>query len=252
MSELNFSKYEGTGNDFVLVDDRNHLFSIDSEKIVKLCHRQYGIGSDGLILLRPSEHADFSMCIFNRDGSEAQMCGNGLRCLVQFLIDLGEKKKTFCIEIHKKIYSCIVKDGLIYIDMGVPAIVETQRDGIVIDAGTLHFVRFVEELATFDQEAQQRFSTIGININYAKIESFNTIRMRTFERGVEQETLSCGSGATATCMVAWSKFGFVGPVKVMFSSGETLHFELFTEAQNLKGITMQGKVRHVFDGKMGT
>lgn len=248
--ELIFSKYEGTGNDFILIDDRARVFPIHPETISKLCHRHYGIGTDGLILLQPSIKGDFSMRIFNQDGSEAEMCGNGLRCLVQFLVDLGEKKRKFSIETQKKIYSCEIKNGSIYVDMGVPKILEETGSEMFLEVGVPHLVIFVDELSRFDREAKKRFSIIGVNINYAKIEPFRTIHMRTFERGVEGETFSCGSGATAVCMAAWKQFGIVGSIKVVFGSGEELQFEILTENQKLKGITMTGNVRHVFDGKV--
>ena len=250
MNELIFSKYEGTGNDFILIDDRDRDFPIDSQKISKLCHRQYGIGTDGLILLQPSVEGDSSMRIFNQDGSEAEMCGNGLRCLVQFLIDLGAEKRKFSIETQKKIYSCEIKNGSIYVDMGVPKILEKKGSEMLLEVGVPHFVTFVDELSRFDREAKERFSIIGVNINYARIEPFNTIYMRTFERGVEDETFSCGSGATAVCTAAWKQFGITGSVKVIFGSGEKLQFEVLTENQKLKGISMTGSVRHVFDGKV--
>jgi diaminopimelate epimerase len=250
LNELIFSKYEGTGNDFILIDDRQQVFPINPQKISKLCHRQYGIGTDGLILLRPSSKGDFAMRIFNKDGSEAEMCGNGLRCLLQFLIDLGENKGKFTIETAKKIYPCEIKNEGIFVDMGTPTILEEKGSEILLDVGVPHLVTFVEDLSQFDLEARKRFSVIRVNVNYARIDPFNTIHMRTFERGVEEETFSCGSGATAVCMAAWKQFGIAGPVKVIFGSGEQLQFKILTENQNLKSIIMSGDVRHVFDGKV--
>lgn len=250
LNELTFSKYEGTGNDFILIDDRAKVFPIEPQKISKLCHRQYGIGTDGLILLHPSDKGDFSMRIFNRDGSEAEMCGNGLRCLVQFLVDLGEKKRKFSIETLKKTYLCGIKNGDVYVQMGVPRILEKKGSDMLLEVGVPHFVTFTDDLFQFDTEARERFSVIGVNINYAKIVPFSSIHMRTFERGVEEETFSCGSGATAVCMAAWKQFGLAGPVNVIFGSGEQLQFEIVTENQDLKGITMTGKARHVFNGKV--
>ncbi|MEM8727632.1 MAG: diaminopimelate epimerase [Chlamydiota bacterium] len=248
--ELIFSKYEGTGNDFILIDDRDRVFSIRPEKISKLCRRRYGIGTDGLILLQPSVEGDFSMRIFNRDGSEAEMCGNGLRCLIRFLIDLGEKRRRFAIETRKKIYRCEIKNGSVYVDMGIPELLGQKGSEMLLEVGVPHIVTFVDQLSRFDREVKKRFSINGVNINCAKLESCNTIRMRTFERGVEAETFSCGSGATAVCMAAWKRFGITGAVEIIFGSGETLRFEVMTENRELKGITMTGRVRHVFDGKV--
>ena len=225
-------------------------FPIDPQKISKLCHRQYGIGTDGLILLRPSAKGDFSMRIFNSDGSEAEMCGNGLRCLIQFLNDLGEKKGKFEIETDKKIYSCKISEGGIRVDMGIPKIIKEMGLEMLLDVGVAHLVTFVKDLSQFDLEAKDRFSVFGVNINYARIDPFNEIHIRTFERGVENETFSCGTGATAVCMAAWKQFGIAGRVKIVFGSGEQLQFETLTEKKLLKGITMSGDVNYVFEGKV--
>lgn len=190
------------------------------------------------------------MRIFNKDGSEAEMCGNGLRCLVQFIRDLGIDHESFQIETMKKIYPCKIKNGRIFVEMGVPKMIEKRGSDHLLEVGGLHFVTFVDDLKQFDLEATKRFSDLGVNINYAKLEPFRAIRMRTFERGVEEETYSCGSGATATAMVAWMKFGLSGPVTIIFGSGEELQFEIVLENESLKGITMSGDVAHVFKGKV--
>jgi diaminopimelate epimerase len=248
--EFLFRKYHGTGNDFILIDDRDERFPILPEKIIKLCHPKYGIGADGLILLRPSLKGDFRMRIFNRDGSEAEMCGNGLRCLVQCIHDLGIKKERFQIETAEKIYPCFIKKGAIFIEMGIPHILEERDSEVFLKVGVPHFVTFVEDLTQFDLEARRQFSDLGVNINYAKFEPLRVIRMRTFERGVEEETYSCGTGATAAVMAAWMKFGLSGPVTVIFGSGEELQFEIMLKNKTLQGITMSGKVGHVFEGKV--
>ncbi len=250
MNEFSFSKYEGTGNDFILIDDRDEIFPINPKKISQLCRPRYGIGADGLLLLQSSEKGDFAMRIFNRDGSEAEMCGNGLRCLIQFLSDLGEKKGKFEIETVKKIYPCRISHEGIQIEMGIPKILEEKGSETFLEVGVPHFVTFVKDLSRFDLEAKDRFSVFGVNINYAKIDRSKVIYVRTFERGVENETFSCGSGATAVCMAAWKQFGIAGPVDVVFGSKEQLHFEILTEKKRLTGITMSGDVRHVFDGKV--
>lgn len=250
MNDFKFSKYQGTGNDFILIDDRDKVFPICSEKIKKLCHPKYGIGTDGLILLRPSKEGDYMMRIFNKDGSEAEMCGNGLRCLVQFIRDLGVDYESFQIETMKKIYSCKIKNGRIYVEMGVPDIIEKRGSDFFLEVGVPHFVTFVDDLKQFDLEATKKFSNLGVNINYAKLEPFRVIRMRTFERGVEEETYSCGSGATATAMAAWMKFGLSGLITIIFGSGEELQVEIALENENLKGITMSGNVSQVFEGKV--
>ncbi|MCP5506453.1 MAG: diaminopimelate epimerase [Chlamydiales bacterium] len=249
-SEFTFSKYHGTGNDFILIDDREEVFPVCPEIITQLCHPKYGIGTDGLILLRSSDEGDFRMRIFNKDGSEAEMCGNGLRCLIQFIRDLGVDQESFKIETMKKIYPCSIKNGQVFVEMGIPKILEKMGSDILLEVGVPHFVTFAEDLAEFDEEAPKKFSDLGVNINYAKLEPFRVIRMRTFERGVEEETYSCGSGATATAFAAWMKFGLSGPVTIVFGSGEELQFEIALENQDLIGITMSGDVAYVFEGKV--
>ncbi len=246
--ELSFSKYHGTGNDFILIDDREGKASLSSTTIASLCHRQYGIGADGVILLTSSEKGDFGMRIFNRDGSEAEMCGNGLRCLIQFLIDLGEKGENFQIETMKKIYPCTAQEGKVFVSMGVPKILEEKESHFLLEVGVPHFVTFVDELSLFDKEAKKHFSSLGVNINYAKIDPCGAICMRTFERGVEEETFSCGSGATAVCMAAWKRFGLAGPVDVHFHSGQQLQFRLIRKDGVLQDLIMSGDVTHVFNG----
>ena len=245
---LSFSKYHGTGNDFILIDDREGKVSMSSEEITNICHRRYGVGGDGVILLRPSSKGDYAMQIFNSDGSEAEMCGNGLRCLVQFLKDLGEEKETFQIETMKKIYPCKVDQSGVSIQMGLPKIIEEKGSEYLLEVGVPHLVVFTDDLSRFDLEAKERFSDLRVNINYAMIEPLATIRMRTFERGVEEETFSCGSGATAVCMAAWHRFGLSGSVDVIFGRGETLKCEIHNKNKTLLGITMSGAVSHTYNG----
>ena len=245
---LSFSKYHGTGNDFILIDDRDKRISLDSSLIQKLCHRQYGVGADGVILLRSGTERRYAMQIFNSDGSEAEMCGNGLRCLVRFLKDLGETGDEFLIETWKKNYACTVNSQRVTVEMGIPKILEESDEGVLLEVGVPHFVTFTDDLSQFDLEARARFSDLGVNINYATLDPLRTLTMRTFERGVEEETFSCGSGATAVCMAAWHRFGLTGPVKVVFGSGEQLEFNIATEHEALVGITMSGDTYHVYNG----
>ncbi len=245
---LSFSKYHGTGNDFILIDNREMQISIDPSRVSRICHRQYGIGADGLIFLQPSKQGDYAMQIFNADGSEAEMCGNGLRCLVQFIQDLGDRKTKFRIETMKKIYSCKVNQGKISVQMGIPKIIEEKGSECLLEVGVPHLVVFTDDLSLFDLEARDRFSDLGVNINYAMLDPLNTLHMRTFERGVEEETFSCGSGATAVCMAAWHRFGISGPIEVVFGSTEKLQFEILIENKKLVEITMSGDVCHVYNG----
>ncbi len=245
---LSFSKYHGTGNDFILIDNREMRIVIDPNMVSNICHRQYGIGGDGVIFLRPSKRGDYAMQIFNADGSEAEMCGNGLRCLIQFIQDLGDKKTKFQIETMKKVYSCRINQGKISVQMGVPKSIEEKGSGYLLEVGVPHFVVFTSDFSRFDLEARDYFSDLGININYAMLDPFNTLHVRTFERGIEGETFSCGTGATAVCMAAWHCFGISGPIEVVFGSTEKLQFEILTKNEKITEITMSGEVCHVYSG----
>lgn len=266
MDLVSFSKYQGTGNDFILIDDRKALFSLDSSKICNLCHRQYGIGSDGLILLQMSKSADYRMRIFNSNGKEAKMCGNGLRCLIGFLSELGIKKKMYTIQTCGGCYCCEIKEDTVTITLPVPKIVQKGEglkvlgetiDFKLVDAGALHLVCFVENLVDplFVEKARflrahPLFKNRKVNVNYAKLTSKEGLSMRTFEEGVEQETFSCGTGAAAVCLAAHHFYGLKGKVSVFFLSKERLEFDLFMQNRILKKLKMTGPFRSVFKGTL--
>ena len=263
---ISFSKYQGAGNDFILVDDRDKTFALCPQHICRLCHRQYGIGGDGFILLQPSKAADYKMRIFNADGEETEMCGNGLRCLVSFLRDLGIDQSAYQIEIAGKSYFCRFKGDSVVISMGAYQIIQEKGEIEIqnekfsftwVNTGVPHLVCFVEslEIPHFLKKARALrshpyFSPSGVNVNFAKMDSYNTLRVRTYERGVERETLSCGTGATAVCVAAWKAYGIRERVQVIFSSQERLEFDLLVRNEILEEMNMSGPVTHVFTGKV--
>jgi len=178
-----------------------------------------------------------------------EMCGNGLRCLVDFLQRLALIENTVRIETKGGIYPCVWTEEGVRVGMGLPEIITTKKDSILVNVGVPHLVVFVDDLCRFDEEAENRFSSAGVNINYAKLTPHGKIFMRTFERGVEKETLSCGTGATAVCFAAAKQFGLKGGIEVEFQSEERLKFDLLMEDEILREIYMTGKVRKVFEGK---
>jgi len=259
-SGFSFSKYHGTGNDFILIDNREETFPLHENHLKNQCHRQYGIGADGIVLLQNSKKADFKMRYFNADGKEAAMCGNGLRCFIHFLQKLGNKSKKFLIETQNTIYPCTIDKRLVTISMGQPKWIEKEGhlslekekiDYSYLDTGVPHLVIFVKDLLSpsFLHTAQllrhhQRFSPEGVNVNFAKIENQSLIGLRTYERGVEGETRSCGTGALAAAIVGKEKFKMETSMEVKFLSQEKLKFDL------IDGIYMSGLVTHVFDGTL--
>jgi diaminopimelate epimerase len=259
---LSFSKYQGAGNDFIIIDDRFCQFPVDDRELIqRLCFRNLGIGADGLILLQHSSCAEFRMRIFNADGKEASMCGNGLRCLVKYLKDLGFKAEKFRIETEAKVLECSYHGGKVSVNFPSPKVlhwgISLQEGGIseeifVVDTGVPHAVIFVEDLEGCLVEKRGRelrlhpkFSPHGVNVNFVKVTSDGTARIRTYERGVEGETLACGTGAAAVAFVLFEKAGQGGSIRVMPKSGESLEFL----AENpLKGIEMRGNAEFVFEG----
>lgn len=254
-----FYKYHGAGNDFILIDNRKNDFIIDHQKIEQLCRRRLGIGADGLILLHASADAsvDFSMQYFNADGFEGSMCGNGGRCIVAFAQKLGiiERKTVFSgIDgLHKaEILSSDEHTATIRLQMKDVEDIQLFDDGYFLNTGSPHLVKFVENVYDLDvfKEGSKirndaRFED-GTNVNFVQIEN-KFIYVRTFERGVEDETLSCGTGVTASAL-AWAKmFSIPSPVAVQTRGGNFTIF--FKEKNNLfTDIWLQGESCFVFKG----
>lgn len=254
MSSFPFSKYEGTGNDFILIDDRSLFF--DPKKVPALCHRKFGIGADGVILLQPSDKADYRMRIFNCDGTEAESCGNGLRCLGRFILDLGNPKKEYEIEVCDRIVQLAYSGSLIAVSMGtaqnLTCHLASERGPVhYVDTGVPHAVIFVDrvdlvpvaELGPFFRHSPL-FGSRGANANFAQIYDHRSIHVRTFERGVEGETLACGTGACAVAAVARDLYGFEGPIAIIFPGG-TLEISFRGDE-----IMMAGPSNRIFSGNL--
>lgn len=254
-----FFKYQAAGNDFLLIDDRLLCFLEIEEKwvrnkeaIASLCHRKRGIGADGLILLQPHFQADFTMRIFNSDGIEAEGCGNGLRCLLRFLHELGfQEEKAYLIQMGNRIVEVFLHEGL-------PT--GKLKDKVeVLDIAGLHFVHsgaphavvFVEDVTKVDVLLEGRrlrwdplFSPHGTNVNFVSQCQDGKISVRTFEKGVEGETLSCGTGAVAVAAVGKQKQGWTLPALLQFPGG-TLSVWEESGAYFLKG-----PAEKVFQGRI--
>lgn len=254
--QLSFSKYHGAGNDFIIIDNRKNEFNPTPQVIYDLCHRHFGIGADGLMLLENSEHADFYMRYFNSDGHEATMCGNGGRCLVMFASRLGIiKGNTHFMGVDGEHMAEILDKKNVRLKMIDVNKVQTEDDHYIINTGSPHYVQFVNDIDKVDVENQGRiirnsFSshTGGVNVNFAQF-SASGIKIRTYERGVEAETLACGTGAVATAIAANHWFNEDDNMYALIAQGGDLMVTFERTANNqYQNIWLQGPAVHVFDG----
>ncbi len=249
--KIPFAKYHGAGNDFILIDSREFTSQVDFFSLARsLCDRRLGIGADGLILLCSSSIADCKMRIFNADGSEPTMCGNGIRCLFDYI----DSEKPLAIETLSGVLKCRRIEGKVCVNLGAPKILHwpielPQGTAFVVDTGVPHAVLFVDDLENKNivQEGatvrfNPQFAPTGVNANFVTVKSPNQIAIRTYERGVEGETLACGTGAAAAAYVAM-KHGLAAPVSVM-----TRRDELCFQFTPQEEIEMIGPAQRVFEG----
>ncbi len=218
---LAFSKYHGTGNDFIIIDDRNaQLYRIlngNQKLIARMCHRHYGIGADGLILLLSDENSHFRMVYYNADGNEGSFCGNGSRSVVAFVHQnkiinrLETRLAAMDGEHHATIESFDQNIYMVNVHMGASAPPEKiAGNKYYVNTGSPHLVILVEELYKIDVNKlgknirnSSKWANAGVNVNFVKLTENNHIAVRTYERGVERETLSCGTGVTAAAITAY-------------------------------------------------
>ncbi|MBR2216888.1 MAG: diaminopimelate epimerase [Alistipes sp.] len=257
-----FTKYEGAGNDFILIDNRDGVFTPEAEAIARLCDRHFGIGADGVMTLARSAEIDCSMRYYNADGSEGEMCGNGARCFALFAEHLGIGGETKYFDAADGLHTARIrrsKGPAGEIELGMTAVREIRTgDGWwFLNTGVPHYVEFVDDLASTDvigrgriiRRDTARFPQ-GTNVNFVQVTGDGTIRVRTYERGVENETLACGTGATAAAIVA--NFA-LQPRTVRYAvsvpGGElTVRFSHEPGTQTYTDIRLTGPARRVFGG----
>jgi len=252
---IEFYKYQGTGNDFIMIDDREKEFDLtDNDLIAALCERRMGIGADGLILLREHDTLDFEMIYFNADGKQSSMCGNGGRCIIAFvqMLEMIEDETTF-MAIDGEHKGRLMDDG-IYLQMQDVKKIEGVGDGLVLNTGSPHYIEMVDELDYIDVDKQGRkirnsapFKKDGINVNF--VLDANELQVRTYERGVEAETLSCGTGVVATAIAMhYANCIEETLVNVKTKGGElTVSFEEFNGGY--RNIWLSGEASMVFAGE---
>ena len=253
--QIEFYKYHGTGNDFIILDNRTNQYEGLSELEIKsICHRRFGIGADGLMMLCVEEGYDFRMKYYNADGKEGSMCGNGGRCLVQFAYDMGIKKDTYHFIAVDGPHDAVIKiNGLIGLKMQDVNSIQLNDTDVILNTGSPHFIRFVDNIKTVDVFTEGRairnsdtYKEHGINVNFVEKQD-DSIKLRTYERGVEDETLSCGTGATAAAIAYATQLG-VNKVPIEVQGG-LLEVEFNRISENeCNEIWLTGPAKYVFSG----
>ncbi len=253
---INFSKYQGTGNDFVMIDGRQREIALSKEQISKLCDRKFGIGADGIIILKNKDGYDFEMDYINRDGSRS-MCGNGGRCAVQFARQLGIQKQEYHFLAIDGEHIAAIDHVTRWINLKMNDVESVKNAGndFILDTGSPHYVRIVEDdlrqYKVFDEGRSIRYSDAvapeGANVNFVKVISDNAIFVRTYERGVEDETLSCGTGVTAAALTFQPHTkGF--SIVYVETLGGSLAIEFVKSDDGFTNIRLCGPAECVFNG----
>jgi diaminopimelate epimerase len=254
---LSFYKYQATGNDFILVDNRGNQFSKkDTKTIARLCHRRFGIGADGLILLETDKSTDFRMVYYNADGREGSMCGNGGRCITAFANHLGLIEDSCRFMAVDGLHQAHLKDGKVSLQMQDVAEIHDTPRYLWLDTGSPHHVQLWEPWESLDvnrEGARLRYGLYGSggsNINFVHPLDGNRFEVRTYERGVEAETYSCGTGVTAVAL----GMHFLGhlqkaPAEIK-TLGGTLRVHFSKGSQGYSNIWLEGPAELVFKGEL--
>ena len=265
---VEFTKMNGAGNDFVVVDNRAQTLPLDAATIARICDRHAGVGADGLIALKAcaSGHADWAWDFFNNDGSNAEMCGNGARCFARFVQRLTGAKGDITFETRAGVVSASFHGERVTVSLTPPKDLRlNQTVGLSGGKTTLHSVNTgVPHAVMFVPDADQamvqplgseirrhaHFAPRGTNVNFVQLNGGNAIRVRTFERGVEGETLACGTGVTASALIAAELHGLSSPVRVQVLGGDTLEVNFEKKDGQFGKVRLTGPADFVFEGKI--
>lgn len=266
--KIPFLKMSGSGNDFILIDHRKPLIPLERMKefAQRVCRRRVSVGADGLIFIEPSSSVDFTWRFFNADGSEAEMCGNGGRCAARFAFLKGISGPRLTFETLAGRLTAEVSGKRVKLEMTKPhglslgqrLVIEGKEEAISsLNTGVPHAVMFVEDLEAIDVVRLGRairyhahFAPRGTNANFVRLEDESHLSVRTYERGVEDETLACGTGTVASALIAAFQGKVKSPVAVKTRGGEvlTVHFEI--EGSDVKKVFFEGEVHVIYEGEM--
>jgi len=255
---LTFYKYQGTGNDFVMVDNRQNIFPKNNTKLVaRFCDRKFGIGADGLILLENSKSADFKMVYFNADGNTSTMCGNGGRCLVAFAEYLGIISNRASFEAIDGLHEATIENDSINLKMINVDTINQFDDHLFLDTGSPHHVTFVDTIKNVNVKISGRkirygapYFESGSNVNFVEKIDENTFKVRTYERGVEDETLSCGTGVTAVAIASHKAKKTKNTTVIIETPGGMLEVSFDFDNNTYKNVFLKGAATLVFKGEV--
>jgi diaminopimelate epimerase len=263
---LDFVKMNGAGNDFILIDNRSGRIKLTTEQVVRLCHRQRGIGADGLFLLIPntSGKAEWSWEFYNSDGSTADMCGNGARCFARFVQSVVGAKEQITFETGAGVIGATFQGARVTVSLTIPRdlrlneLVPTSGGKLTVHSlhtGVPHAILFVPDADKAmvqplgaELRHHQHFKPKGTNVNFVQVLGPNHIRVRTYERGVEGETLACGTGLTAAALVTSRVNQFTSPIQVQVQGGDTLEVSWIPSSDGFAEVKLNGPADFVFKG----
>lgn len=257
--KFQFYKYQGTGNDFIVADNRKAGYHLTTEQINQLCDRRFGIGADGLMFLNEKPGFDFEMKYYNADGKEGTMCGNGARCMTKFAYHLG---------IHREVYRFVASDGIHEAEIDTDGIVSLKMKDVkqvrrfhsdfILDTGSPHYIKMVSNVMDVDVfkkgseiRHSKEFEEDGINVNFVEqMREADKITVRTYERGVEDETFSCGTGVAAAALVCYHNENGFNDVEVKTLGGMlTVEFDRVDD-NKYENIWLCGPAEKVYEGSV--
>ncbi len=258
--KLHFYKYQGTGNDFVLVDNRDGKYNnLTTEQIKNICDRRFGVGADGFMLLNEKEGYDFEMVYYNADGREGSMCGNGGRCIAQFANDLGVIKNHYnFLAVDGPHEAAVYKEeGLVSLKMIDVGSISKYHHDAVLNTGSPHYVQLASDVMKMDVVKEGKkirynndFKEAGINVNFVEVKDDNDLIVRTYERGVEDETFACGTGVTAAALVFYHNENGFNNVTIDVLGGKlTVRYTRHPDG-SYDHIWLKGPAVKVFEGEI--
>ncbi|WP_425075124.1 diaminopimelate epimerase [Psychroserpens sp. S379A] len=255
---ITFYKYQGTGNDFVMIDNRQQFFNKnDTKYIAFLCDRRFGIGADGLILLEEHDSLDFKMVYFNADGNESSMCGNGGRCITAFAKYLGIIANSATFEAIDGLHEATISNDIVSLKMQDVLTVENHKSHVFLDTGSPHHVQLETQLEALDVKTKGRairygspYNESGSNVNFVCKNSNHNFSVRTYERGVEDETLSCGTGVTAVALAMHTLGETKSNTIELQTEGGLLKVSFEKADKGYKNIWLVGAATQVFKGEI--